>query len=177
MILSLLTGIQNPRSNEVHVLVCFILVRKAVYPGDTLYLQCMLSCSIAQSCQTLCDLMDYSPPGSSVHGMLQARILEWVAIPFPKGSSRLRDSAAPTLAGRFFTSEPPRKPYICRPGVNGILTISQQLCWREQRKSSLLEPLKLKNKKTFWFHEAVKSSYRKIQNYAVTYSHGVISGN
>ena len=37
---------------------------------------------VAQSCPTLCDPMDYSPPGSSVHGILQARILEWVAISF-----------------------------------------------------------------------------------------------
>ena len=41
----------------------------------------------AQSCPTLCDLMDCSPPGSSAHGILQARILEWVAIPFSRGSS------------------------------------------------------------------------------------------
>ena len=40
-----------------------------------------------QSCQTLCDPMDCSPPGSSVHGILQARILGWVAIPFSRGSS------------------------------------------------------------------------------------------
>ena len=40
-----------------------------------------------QSCPTLCDLMDCSPPGSFVHGILQARILEWVAIPFSRGSS------------------------------------------------------------------------------------------
>ena len=37
---------------------------------------------VAQSCPTLCDLMDCSPPGSFVHGMLQARVLEWVAITF-----------------------------------------------------------------------------------------------
>ena len=40
------------------------------------------ACFITQSCLTLCDPMDYSPPGSSVHGILQARILEWVAISF-----------------------------------------------------------------------------------------------
>ena len=39
-----------------------------------------------QSCPTLCDPMDSSPPGSSVHRILQARILEWVAISFSKGS-------------------------------------------------------------------------------------------
>ena len=41
----------------------------------------------AQTCLTLCDPMDYSPPGSSVHGILQARILEWVAIFSSKGPS------------------------------------------------------------------------------------------
>ena len=46
----------------------------------------VLSCSV-QLCLSLCDLMDCSPPGSSVHGILQARILEWVAIPFSRGSS------------------------------------------------------------------------------------------
>ena len=44
-----------------------------------------------QSCPTLCDPMDCSPPGSSVHGILQARILEWVAIPFSRVSPRPRD--------------------------------------------------------------------------------------
>ena len=46
---------------------------------------------VAQSCLTLCDPMDCSPPGSSVHGILQARILEWVAISFSRGSSQPRD--------------------------------------------------------------------------------------
>ena len=43
--------------------------------------------STTQSCLTLCDPTDCSPPGSSVHGILQARTLEWVAIPFSRGSS------------------------------------------------------------------------------------------
>ena len=50
--------------------------------------ECVLA---AQSCLTLCDPMDCSSPGSSIHGILQARILEWVAIPFSRGSSRPRD--------------------------------------------------------------------------------------
>ena len=45
-------------------------------------------CEVAQSCPALCDPMDCSPPGSSVHGILQARILEWVAISFSRGSSQ-----------------------------------------------------------------------------------------
>ena len=48
--------------------------------------------------------MDCSPPGSSVHGILQARILEWVAIPFSRESSQSRDQTqASHIAGRFFT--------------------------------------------------------------------------
>ena len=46
---------------------------------------------VAQLCPTLCDPMDCSPTESSVRGILQARILEWIAIPFSRGSSRLRD--------------------------------------------------------------------------------------
>ena len=48
---------------------------------------CPLYFSVAQLCLTLCDPMDCSPPGSSVHGILQSRILEWVAMPFSRGSS------------------------------------------------------------------------------------------
>ena len=50
-------------------------------------------CVHAQSCLTLCDPTDCSPPGSSVHGIILARILEWVAISFFRGSSQPRDRA------------------------------------------------------------------------------------
>ena len=57
-----------------------------------------------QLCLTLCDPMDGSLPGSSVHGILQARILEWLAIPFSKGSSWPRGrTRVLCIAGRFFT--------------------------------------------------------------------------
>ena len=59
---------------------------------------------ITQSCPTLWDLMDCSPPGFSVLEILQARILEWVAIPFSKGSSLPRDRTwVSCIADRFFT--------------------------------------------------------------------------
>ena len=45
-------------------------------------------CSVAKSCPTLCDSIDCSPPGSSVHGILQSRIVEWVAISFSRGSNK-----------------------------------------------------------------------------------------
>ena len=54
---------------------------------------------------TLCDPVDGDPPGSSVHGILQARMLEWVAISFSRGSSQPRDrTQVSRIAGGFFTS-------------------------------------------------------------------------
>ena len=59
---------------------------------------------VAQSCLTLGNPMDYTPPGSSVHGLLQARILEWVAISSSRGSSQPRDRIQVShIACRFFT--------------------------------------------------------------------------
>ena len=59
-----------------------------------------VSVKVAQSCPTLCDPMD-----CIVHGMLQARMLEWVAFPFSRGSSQPRDQTQVSrIAGRFFTS-------------------------------------------------------------------------
>ena len=57
-------------------------------------------CMCAQSCPAPCDYMDHSPPGSSVHRILQARILEWVSIPSSKGSSWPRDSTCVSCIGR-----------------------------------------------------------------------------
>ena len=58
---------------------------------------------VTQLCLTLCNSLNCSLPGSSVHGILQARILEWVAMPFSKGSSWPRNQTAVSLiAGRFF---------------------------------------------------------------------------
>ena len=63
-----------------------------------------LTALVAQSYPTLCNPMDCSPPGSSVHEIFQAKILEWVAISFSRGSSQLRDRTRVfCIAGRFFT--------------------------------------------------------------------------
>ena len=70
---------------------------------------CMHAKSL-QLCPILCNPMNCSPPDSSVHGILQARILEWAAIPFSRGSSWPRDrtpiSCGSCIAGGFFTTEP-----------------------------------------------------------------------
>ena len=69
---------------------------------------------IAKLCPTFCSPMDNSPPGSSVHGILQARTLEWVPMPSSTGSSRPRDqtcvSCDSCIAGGLFTTKPPGKP-------------------------------------------------------------------
>ena len=74
---------------------------------------CMCTKSL-QLFQTLCDPMNCNLPGCSVHGILQTRILESVAMPSSRGSSRPRDqthvSCVSFTAGRFFTTEPPGKP-------------------------------------------------------------------
>ena len=67
---------------------------------------CELRAQSLQSCLTLCDPMDCSSPSSSVHGILQARILEWIAMPSSSGSSWPRDWTqvmSLALAGGFFT--------------------------------------------------------------------------
>ena len=68
------------------------------------FIQRTFSVLAAQSCLTLCNPTDCSPPGSSVHGILQARILEWVAISFSTVSFWSRDRTQVFwIAGRFFT--------------------------------------------------------------------------
>ena len=97
---------------ECHVVLANSVQDKGVRHLFTIYppgllLQC------AQSCPTLCNPMDCSTPGSSVHGISQARILEQVAISSTKGSSQPRNltlvSVSPVLPGRFFNTAPPEK--------------------------------------------------------------------
>ena len=74
---------------------------------------------VAQLCPTLCNPMDGGPLGSSVHGIFQARILEWVAIPFSTGSSWPRDQTQVShFAGRFFTV------WSTREAQNGLRSFS-----------------------------------------------------
>ena len=65
------------------------------------FIVCVL---VTQLCPTLCDPLDCSPPGSSIHGIFWARMLEWVAIAFSRGSSQHKDQTLVScIAGRFFT--------------------------------------------------------------------------
>ena len=88
---------------------------------------------VTQSCLTLCDPVDCSPPGSSVHGLSQAGILEWVAIPFSRESSQPRDwTLVSYTAGRFFTiwatGEAPSNPnYLPKASPPNPTTLGAEL--------------------------------------------------
>ena len=86
---------------------------------------------VAQSRPTLCSPMDCSPPGSTVHGISQARIPDWDAISFSRGPSWPRDwTHISCMAGGFFATEPPGKPLERTTGVHYIM-LSPFLCiWK-----------------------------------------------
>ena len=77
---------------------------------------CVCAHAVSQLRPTLCSCMDCSPPGSSAHGIFQARILVWSVLPFPSPGVLPHPGIEPVsraLVGGFFTTEPPGKP----PGV------------------------------------------------------------
>ena len=88
--------------------------RRAMEHFDLFCAQCT---KLIQSCPTFCDPVDHSPPGSSVHGPLQVRILKWVAMPSSSRSSQPRDgthiSMSPALAGGFFTTSTAWEAPLC----------------------------------------------------------------
>ena len=79
----------------------------------------------AQSCPSLCDPMDCSLPGSSVRGILQARILEWVAIPFSRGSSNPEiQPGSPTLQADSQDFNKPHLAPFFPPRLNKYLNVN-----------------------------------------------------
>ena len=95
-------------------------------------------------CLTLCNPMDCSPPGLSVHGNLQARILEWVDVPFSRGSSQPRgiEPRSPALQADFLQSEPPGKPEHQKNGCFQIVVPEKTLESPLDRKE--IKPVNLK---------------------------------
>ena len=87
---------------------------------------------VAQLCPTLCNPMDHSLPGSSVHGIFQARVLEWAAISFSRGSSQPRDrTQVSRLVGRCFIVWATREAYTVCKTVNGkLLYDTRSPAWR-----------------------------------------------
>ena len=106
--------------------------------------------SFTQSCLTL-QSTDCSLPGSSIHGTLQARILEWVAIPLFRGSSQPRDQTwVSHIAGKFLLCEPPGKPWnvriiiywwSCNCNAAAWMQVTEpwRICWAFVWRGSFLE--------------------------------------
>ena len=89
---------------------------------------------VTKSCLTLCDPMDFSLPVSSVLGIFQMRILEWIAISFSRGSSQPRGQTwISCIAGRFFTAKPLGKEaiWIADPSclLKSCLAVIQLVFW------------------------------------------------
>ena len=87
-----------------------------LYYNCIIYIYACMYAKSLQSCLTLCDSMDFSQPGSSVHGILQAGILGWIAVPssrdLPNQGMELVSLMSPALAGRFFTTSWKARVYI-----------------------------------------------------------------
>ena len=118
-------GHQRPRMLESVLqngAVCSYSLRRIHRGVLSSPLDCSCVCAKAlQSCLTLCVPVDGNPPGSSVRGILQARILEWVTVASSRESSQPRDptcvSCDRCVAGRLFTTEPPRKHFLLIPNA------------------------------------------------------------
>ena len=93
----------------------------------------------------LCDPMNCSPPGSSVHGILQARILEWVAISFSRGSSRPGDQTRVShIAGRHFTLWATREAIVCsKTGLHASLPTDVSTWKSKQCHTCFVPPMEL----------------------------------
>ena len=103
-------------------LICSHKLGENVWSLNTLVLCLRL---VAQLCPALCNPMDCSPPGFSVHGILQARILEWLAFPFSSGSSKPGiELRSPALQANSLLSELPGKPKIAGVGSLSLLIIA-----------------------------------------------------
>ena len=88
--------------SQIMSLLCFCLFSLSLFSSSCWW---KVKMKVAQSCVTLWDPIDCSPPGSSAHGILQARILERVAFPFSSRSSQPRDQTQLShITGRFLTS-------------------------------------------------------------------------
>ena len=94
-------------------------------PFQQHYVICSMCSQSLQSCLTLCDPLDYKPPCFSVHDILQAGILEWVAMPSSRACSRLWDRAQiscfSVTASRFFTTWPPGKLFSKRNNLENLI--------------------------------------------------------
>ena len=106
-----LTGLQNPPriQSTSHTSVSTAL-------GPLPHTNCCCCCVVAQSSPTLCNPTDCGLPGSSVRGISQARILDWVAISFSRGSSWPRDQTRVSCTGRWILYHQPTREALTQIG-------------------------------------------------------------
>ena len=121
--------------------------------GDGVMGVIMCACSVPQLSLTLCDPMDSSLPGSSVHGILQARILEWVAMlsskeNLPDPRIEPMSSVSLALAGRFFITKPPGPHHVCIHMPKFIKWYMLDICRQNQMCRSVEQNKESKNKPT-----------------------------
>ena len=125
---------------------------------------CVSACSVTHLCPTLCNLTDCSLPESFLHGISQARILEWVGLPFPLPGNLSNPGTepgspeSPALAGGFFTPEPPEKPERIYKRVNikhlkNLWLCAYFTCWILMLNNYLILCCKRKRNDQFysWF--------------------------
>ena len=96
-----------------HSISCKRWVRVSIDRTPDIYIDACVYAKSLQSCPTLCDPLDYSPPGSSVHGILQAKILEWVTM-LPDPGIKPTSLMSPAPAGRFFTTSATWEAHLYR---------------------------------------------------------------
>ena len=120
---------RNPGDGDVQLNLTFGFqlqdMQKSLHLFDTEYPLCKtVQVLVTQLCLILCDSMDWSLPGSSVHGILQARILEWVAILFSRDlPNPVIKPRSPTLQADSLLSEPPGKPELLDDPANPLLGV------------------------------------------------------
>ena len=108
---AILQGIFSTQGSNPGLPHCRWIPYRLSHQGSPIFRAAAAAAKSLQSCPTLCDPIDCSPPGSPVPGILQARILQWVAMPSSRGSSKRRDQTQVSrIAGRFLTSELSGKP-------------------------------------------------------------------
>ena len=115
---------------------------------------------VSRSCPALCGPTDYSPAGSSVHGILRVWTLQWAAMPFSWGSSQLRDrTQVSTLQVDSLLFEPPGKSMcVCVCVCVCVYTLSHEKEWDNAIRSSMDEPRDDRGKwsqtkaNTIWYH-------------------------
>ena len=128
-----------------------------------------------QSCPTLSDSMDCNPPGSFVHVIFQARILEWVVIPSSRGSSWPRNwtciSVSLALAGRFFTSyatwEALKSPIKLHYRKERVWRVGEKKCSQGNLKETLLTKKKqnMIEGERKDYHKNKRNSYLKLWHF------------